>query len=423
MADQGNVFSFDAAKAQYEVLFLQEDKTLPAVKALCGGFKNSGIRGLVWKVLLGLLPSGDESNWKEIISAKRAAYVELSARHIIKQADLVAHDGDPLDDNPLMQNEDSVWTKYFAQQEIEKEIQKDLERIFPEFEFFQQPAIQEVMLRVLLVWSKLNPDVSYRQGMHELLGPLLMTLVNSSFKADEAQLSHPIAVLCSADDVEADSYLLFEIMMHKMKDMFAVVGSVKSLPGQPPIDYRYHAPHSCKFKIPFSIPSLTRPAPHTVDPPPLTTADCSPCCACRAESTTLFCVQKILNSTRIFKIALLNRSCESRSALREIENCDVCLRFLLKWIRLMFGRNFHLDDVVILWDAIFAQVFTTGSWMEMIELLSVSMIMYIRGDLLQKQGHQALQRLMKCVCEMPSSHHYTTPALILAVSDSRQLSP
>jgi hypothetical protein len=67
----------------------------------------------------------------------------------------------------------------------------------------------------------------------------------------------------------------------------------------------------------------------------------------------------------------------------------------------MFGRNFHLDDVVILWDAIFAQGFTSGGWMEMIELLSVAMIMYIRGDLLQKQAHQALQRLMKYV----SSHH------------------
>lgn len=89
----------------------------------------------------------------------------------------------------------------------------------------------------------------------------------------------------------------------------------------------------------------------------------------------------------------------------------------------MFGRNFHLDDVVILWDAIFAQAFTSGGWMEMIELLSVAMIMYIRGDLLQKQGHQALQRLMKCVCEMHSSLHHATPALILAVSDSRQLSP
>jgi hypothetical protein len=247
MADQGNVFTFDAAKAQYEVLFLQEDKTLPAVKALCGGFKNSGVRGLVWKVLLGLLPSGEESNWTEIISAKRAAYEELRARHVIKQSDLVAHDGDPLDDNPLMQNEDSVWTKYFAQVEIEKEIQKDLERIYPEFEFFQQAPIQEIMLRVLLVWSKLNPDVSYRQGMHELLGPLLMTLVNSSFDAEEEQRSHPIAVLCSAQHVEADSYLLFEIMMHKMKDMFAVSVPAKSLPGQPPVDYRYFVLSGCFF--------------------------------------------------------------------------------------------------------------------------------------------------------------------------------
>jgi hypothetical protein len=77
--------------------------------------------------------------------------------------------------------------------------------------------------------------------MHELLGPLLMTLVNSSFHAEEDQCSHPIAVLCSARDVEADSFLLFEIVMHRMKDMFAVSGSVKSLPGQPPIDYRYYA--------------------------------------------------------------------------------------------------------------------------------------------------------------------------------------
>jgi TBC1 domain family protein 5 len=71
----------------------------------------------------------------------------------------------------------------------------------------------------------------------------------------------------------------------------------------------------------------------------------------------------------------------------------------------MFGRNFHLDDVVILWDAIFAQAFTSGGWIEMVELLSVAMIMYIRGDLLQKQAHQALQRLMKCALFPQLAHH------------------
>jgi TBC1 domain family protein 5 len=79
----------------------------------------------------------------------------------------------------------------------------------------------------------------------------------------------------------------------------------------------------------------------------------------------------------------------------------------------MFGRNFHLDDVVLLWDAIFAQGFTSGGWMEMIELLSVAMIMYIREDLLQKQAHQALQRLMKCVLSQLAHRSHT---LILAVS-------
>ena len=42
------------------------------------------------------------------------------------------------------------------------------------------------------------------------------------------------------------------------------------------------------------------------------------------------------------------------------------------------------------------------TWIEMIEYLSVAMIMYIRGDLLQKQAHHALQRLMKCVCCLSS---------------------
>jgi hypothetical protein len=141
----------------------------------------------------------------------------------------------------------------------------------------------------------------------------------------------------------------------------------------------------------------------TVDLRPPTTAACSPCFACPAEFTTFFCVRKIQNFTLISKNALLNRSCEPLSTMCNIVKADLFRRFLLKWIRLMFGRNFHLDDVVMLWDAIFAQAYTSAGWMEMIELLSVAMIMYIRGDLLQKQGHSALQRLMKCVLFIAAS--------------------
>jgi len=40
---------------------------------------------------------------------------------------------------------------------------------FPEQEFFHNDVIQQMMTDILFVWCKENDDISYRQGMHELL--------------------------------------------------------------------------------------------------------------------------------------------------------------------------------------------------------------------------------------------------------------
>lgn len=42
-----------------------------------------------------------------------------------------------------------------------------------ELEFFRQDSTQLMMCNILFVYCKLNPDLSYRQGMHELLAPIL----------------------------------------------------------------------------------------------------------------------------------------------------------------------------------------------------------------------------------------------------------
>lgn len=61
------------------------------------------------------------------------------------------------------------WSQYFETSELEKVIHQDLIRLYPEHPFFNQKTIQEMMLRILLIWSRENTDTSYRQGMHELL--------------------------------------------------------------------------------------------------------------------------------------------------------------------------------------------------------------------------------------------------------------
>ena len=46
--------------------------------------------------------------------------------------------------------------------------------------------------------------------------------------------------------------------------------------------------------------------------------------------------------------------------------------FLLRWLRLLFGREFHLDDVLMVWDALFAY----GRGLVLVDHLSVAMVMY-----------------------------------------------
>ena len=43
----------------------------------------------------------------------------------------------------------------------------------PENLYFRQPDTQRMLVDILFIFCKLNPDVSYRQGMHELLAPIL----------------------------------------------------------------------------------------------------------------------------------------------------------------------------------------------------------------------------------------------------------
>ena len=53
---------------------------------------------------------------------------------------------------------------------------------FPETEFFRDPATQKMLTDILFVWSKENKDLSYRQGMHELLALILFVVNADKFK-------------------------------------------------------------------------------------------------------------------------------------------------------------------------------------------------------------------------------------------------
>jgi len=49
---------------------------------------------------------------------------------------------------------------------------------FPDINFFRNDNIQTILCNILFIYCKLNKDISYRQGMHEILAPILLVVDN-----------------------------------------------------------------------------------------------------------------------------------------------------------------------------------------------------------------------------------------------------
>lgn len=79
-------------------------------------------------------------------------------------------------DDPLSQSEESVWHQHFCDQELTKLINQDVLRTYPDVPFFRQPELQATMANILFCYARAHPHICYRQGMHELLAPLLFVI-------------------------------------------------------------------------------------------------------------------------------------------------------------------------------------------------------------------------------------------------------
>nr|CAD1832017.1 unnamed protein product [Ananas comosus var. bracteatus] len=139
------------------------------------------LRGVRWRVDLGILPSSAASieEIRRVAADSRRRYASLRRQllidpHLLKDE---SKPPDPIVENPLSQNPDSMWGRFFQNAELEKTLNQDLSRLYPEEgSYFQTAACQSMLGRILLVWCLKHPEYGYRQGMHELLAPLLYVL-------------------------------------------------------------------------------------------------------------------------------------------------------------------------------------------------------------------------------------------------------
>lgn len=97
--------------------------------------------------------------------------------------------------------------------------------------FFREPSTQKLLLDILFIYSKLHPDTGYRQGMHELLAPILWVIerdaidiktLKPSSRSEEAEEGQLMLSALDASYIEHDAFALFCAVMQTAKSFYEV---------------------------------------------------------------------------------------------------------------------------------------------------------------------------------------------------------
>lgn len=96
----------------------------------------------------------------------------------------------------------------------------------PENQYFRQPDTQNTLVDVLFVWSKMNADIGYRQGMHEILALVLWVVEMDAVQPGQARKetkSTKIMKICfDSNFITHDTFTLFSLIMQNAKPFYEV---------------------------------------------------------------------------------------------------------------------------------------------------------------------------------------------------------
>ena len=204
------------------------DKNIPLLKEL--SYKGLPedipiLRAFIWKLLLDYLPENPKK-WEETLIQKRAEYNNY--KKIIEE-----------------KLEDELKEKNYKSREVLEQIVKDVFRTNPKISFFYEPTKKninienflkvldkrknstfneiddiyyndkeneihiDVLKRILFIYAYICPDISYHQGMNELLAPIFYCFSYDKSYKDETE-----------EDIEADSFWCFYNLMSKVSLAF-----------------------------------------------------------------------------------------------------------------------------------------------------------------------------------------------------------
>uniref|UniRef100_A0A671NK43 TBC1 domain family member 5 n=1 Tax=Sinocyclocheilus anshuiensis TaxID=1608454 RepID=A0A671NK43_9TELE len=315
-----------------------------------GRLRSSRFRSVCWKLYLDVL-SEDKTQWISRTKVHRAQYEKIKETHITNprkaagQHDLVVN-------NPLSQDEGSLWNKFFQDKELRVMIKQDVLRTFPEMLYFQEEDVRTKLTDILFCYARENERLLYKQGMHELLAPIVFVLHcdHQAFQhaSETANPSEEMKVLLDPKFHEHDAYAMFSLLMETAEPWFS---SFEREVRQ--------GKEEMLTSIPFARPQDSGPS-----------------------------VAIVTKVNRIQDQLVKKHDVELYMHLNRLEIAPQI--YGIRWVRLLFGREFPLQDLLVVWDALFADSIT----LDLVDYVFVAMLLYIRDALIASNFQTCLGLLM-----------------------------
>ena len=202
--------------------------------ATSGELKVSKFRSVCWNILLGGLSNSPET-WIAQRNRQREEYHEIKMKHILNPHAVQKAEEE---DNPLSQDKNSIWNQHFRDTELRNLIKQDVVRTNPNVDFYRKEHIQEIMIDILFCYARQYPTICYRQGMHEILAPLIFVThcdhTNYDHIKEETEISLDSMLELVMDPIylEADSYNLFCQIMNSLELFYRINDMIISESGQ-----------------------------------------------------------------------------------------------------------------------------------------------------------------------------------------------
>ncbi|RNF02697.1 rabGTPase-activating protein [Trypanosoma rangeli] len=330
---------------------------------------------LRWRLLLGLLPANVEAGsycqvwaectragvreWKEVNEHLRQRLVDTAS--VVHPAEKKGHfnetdssfsDEDEENmgvENPLLPPEGSSYALQYAVDTIRSTAQKDLDRLHWELPLFEESTTKNALLDIFVNYC-LRHDSGYKQGMHEIAAFVMYlthtdaTLLDELLKSSEEtdlELVCAFKGICPLESVTAMSFFLFEAIMNTS--------------GLHLSEWYYAGKDNASDGIVGASHKTQKELLAELDP------------ALHQQMNVVY----------------------------EIEATS----YLIRWLRLLFLREFSIPQCADLWDVFLSERFLAGQSEyrlknSTVTMLAASMLLYVKQDLMV--GHiDALKRLMK----------------------------